>query len=30
MLLREENVEMKPEIDFGPLRENGGGRLLAR
>lgn len=30
MLLRKEDVEMKPEIDFGPLREIGGGQLPGR
>ena len=29
-LLRKEDVEMKPEIDFGPLREIGGSQLPAR
>ncbi|WP_165982552.1 hypothetical protein [Dankookia rubra] len=30
MLLRKEGVEMKPEIDFDPLRETGSGQLPAR
>ena len=30
MLLRKEDGEMKPKIDFGPLREIDGGQLPAR
>jgi hypothetical protein len=30
MLLCKEAVEMTPEIDFGTLRENGGGQRPAR